>query len=365
MRLITIKQCKPGMKLAKKIFSDEGLILLADGMELTQRLIQRLEASNVNYLYIDDKRTADIDIKPLISDETLQYAVKEIKKNFITMMSTSERGRFDRPFIAQPLKSVMNTILDELLAQKDGMVMLMNMGTIDNYLYQHSLNVCVYTSLLASQSGMSRDEVHNIGLGALLHDVGKTKLKVEVLKKASSLTSEEYEHIKLHTTIGFEMLKNQPNIPLTVAHCALSHHERLNGTGYPRGIKGDEIKTEARWIGIVDSYDAMTTDRIYRSPLLPHDAMERLYAGSGSLYDQEKLALFRDKVVLYPIGIPVKLSNGLCGVVTDYHINYPHRPIVRILTDEEGNHLSQYYEIDMSKKLNVVITQVNDEVINI
>lgn len=364
MRLITIKQCKPGMRLAKRIFSEEGLVLLGERMELTDRLIKRLEQSHIYYLYVEDEFTSDLEVNPLISDETFSYAIKEVKKNFEKMMTSSDRNKFDRPFIAQPLKSVMNNILDELLDNKDGMVMLMNMATVDNYLYQHSLNVCVYTSLLASQNGLSRDQLHHLGLGAMLHDVGKTLLDIDILKKTGSLTGEEYEHIKLHTTYGYQILKEQPNLPLSVAHCAFQHHERIDGSGYPRGIKGDEISEGARWIGIVDSYDAMTTNRIYRSPILPHDAMERLFAGSGTLYDHNLLTVFRDKVVLYPIGISVKLSNGLSGVVVDFHRSYPHRPIVRILKDEEDQILSTPYEIDMSIKLNVMITHVNDEVIS-
>lgn len=365
MRLITIKQCKPGMRLAKKIFSEDGIVLLGERMELTERLIQRLEACHIQYLYIEDERTLDVEIKPLISEETFRFAVKEVKRNFETMLASSERSRMDRPFIAKPMKSIMDAILDELLEQKEGMVMLMNMGTVDNYLYQHSLNVCVYTSLLASQSGLSRDEVYQIGLGALLHDVGKVKVHIDLIKKPGQLTAEEFENIKLHTIYGFNMLKDQPNISLAVAHCALQHHERLDGSGYPRGIKGNEISEPAKWIGIVDSYDAMTTNRVYRSPILPHDAIERLYAGSGTLYDQNKLAVFRDKVVLYPIGLAVRLSNGVSGIVTDFHTNYPHRPIVRVLTDEAGQELKEPYELDMSKKLNVMITQVNDEVISV
>jgi len=365
VRLITIKQCKPGMKLAKKIFSEEGVVLLAENMELTARLIERLEANHVYYLYIEDHRASDIEAKPLLSEETLRFAIKEIKSTFNAMQTTTSRNRYNRPFIAQSLKSVMDNVLDELLAQKDAMIMLMNMGSIDNYLYQHSLNVCVYTCLLTLHSGMSREQIINIGLGALLHDIGKTMIDVEVLKKSNSLSPIEFEEIKLHTTYGFEMLKDQPNLPLAVAHCAFQHHERIDGSGYPRGIKGEHISEDAKWIGIVDSYDAMTTNRIYNTPILPHDAMDRLYAGSGTLYDQKKLAHFRDKVVLYPIGLTVKLSNGTSGIVADYHSKYPHRPIIRVLTDEAGQLLKETYDLDLSKKLNVMITNVNDEVINI
>lgn len=366
MRLLTIKQCKPGMKLAKKIFSEDGIVLLGNEMELTVRLISRLEANNVQYIYIQDPRTDDINNETLISEDTFRVAIKEIRKNFSAMMTpgTAQKA-VTRPFIAKPLKDMMGLIIDDLSTNKDAMIMLMNMGSVDHYLYQHSLNVCVYTTLLGMSHGYSRDEVIHLGLGALLHDIGKTQISVDILKKPDSLSKEEFEEMKLHTTRGFELLKEEPNLPLSVAHCAFQHHERMDGSGYPRGLCGNEIMEYARWIGIVDSYDAMTTSRVYSRPMLPHDAMEHLYAGSGTLYEQWMLAHFRDKVVIYPIGITVKLSSGESGVVVDYNASYPHRPIVRVLTNEAGEDLTIPYEIDMSISLSTMIISVNEDDISI
>ncbi|MNZ80699.1 Cyclic di-GMP phosphodiesterase response regulator RpfG [compost metagenome] len=182
-----------------------------------------------------------------------------------------------------------------------------------------------------------------------------------VLNKPDLLTNEEYDAMKKHTQIGFELLKDEPNMPLLVAHCALQHHERLDGSGYPRGIRGIEIHDYAKWIGVVDSYDAMTTNRIYSAPILPHEAVERLYAGTGTLYEQHMLQLFRDKVAIYPIGISVKLVTGEEGIVADINYSSPHRPIIRVLYNEAGEELKSPYEIDLSKQLNKMIISVNDD----
>jgi len=325
-------------------------------------LIARLEECNVQYVYIQDPRTEDINSETLISEETFRIAVKEIRKNFSLMMEpvSAQKGA-TRPFIAKPLKDMMGLIIDDLSSNKDAMIMLMNMGIVDHYLYQHSLNVCVYTTLLGMSYGYSRDETIHLGLGALLHDIGKTQIDVDILKKPDALTKEEYEQMKLHTNRGFEILKDEPNLPLSVAHCALQHHERLDGSGYPRALRGCDIMEHARWIGIVDSYDAMTTSRVYSSPMLPHLAMERLYAGSGTLYEQWMLAHFRDKVVIYPIGITVMLNSGETAVVVDYDPSYPQRPIVRVLTNEIGEELKVPYEIDLSRELSTMIVKVNDD----
>jgi HD-GYP domain-containing protein (c-di-GMP phosphodiesterase class II) len=254
----------------------------------------------------------------------------------------------------------MTMIIDDLSSHKDAMIMLTNMSVTDNYLYQHSLNVCIYTTMLAMALGYSRDELMTIGLGSLLHDIGKTQIPSGILKKKGDLTDHEFEIIKRHAEFGFQLLKDEPNIPLLAAHCALQHHERLDGSGYPRGIKGNEIHKYARLIGITDSYDAMTTHRAYRSAMLPHQALEILFTGSGTLYEKKMIEMFRDKIAIYPIGVTVRISTGESGVVVDLNATAPMRPIVRILQDADGRELKEPYEIDLSKKLNVMITDVND-----
>lgn len=362
MLLLPISRCRPGMKLAKRIFSEEGVVLLGDGMELNTRLITRLEQCGIQYVYIADSRTEDVMPPSLISDETFRVALKEIRTNFRQMMERpKQRKGVIYPYIAQPFKQMMSMIIDDLSNHKDAMIMLMNMGSVDHYLFQHSLNVCVYTTLLGLSSGYSHDEVMTLGMGAMLHDIGKTQISTNVLKKPGDLSQEEYQIMKQHAFIGYELLKDEPNLPLLVAHCAYQHHERLNGSGYPRGIKGNEIHEYAKWIGLVDSYDAMTTNRVYRAPILPHDAVERLYAGSGTLYEQRMLQFFRDKVAIYPIGISVQLDSGESGVVVDLNLSYPHRPVVRVLYNEAGEELKSPYEVDLSKKLTAMITRVNDE----
>ncbi len=361
MRLLPVSKCLPGMKLAKRIYSEEGIVLLSEQIELTQRLIGRLEQCGIQYVYIEDARTEDIEVPSVIQDETFRIALKEIRTNFRTLMERPKQKKGTTyPYVAQPFKEMMALIIDDLANHKDAMIMLMGMNSVDHYLYQHSLNVCVYTSLLGLSAGYNREETMMLGMGALLHDIGKTQISPDILQKPGQLTFDEFEIMKQHARMGYEMLKDEPNLPWAVAHCALQHHERLDGSGYPRGIRGSEIHEYAKWIGIIDSYDAMTTNRVYKAPMLPHHAVERLYAGSGTLYEQHMLQQFRDKVVIYPIGITVHLQTGESGVVTGLNSGYPHRPIVRVLYNEAGEEIKSPYEIDLSRQLHVMIDSVNE-----
>ncbi len=350
------------MKLAKKIFSDDGIVLLAEGVELTSTLIRRLEECGISFLYIQDPRMSDVEIPQLLSDETQRRAIGEIRNAFREFTEQPGRRKSTTyPYIGRNIRQVIQMIMEDLGRNEDAMIMLMNMQTVDHYLFAHSLNVCVYTTMLGIAMGYNSDQLLTLGLGALLHDIGKTQISMQVLLKPGMLTSYEFDEMKRHTERGFYLLKDEPGIPLLAAHCALQHHERLNGTGYPRGLKGDEIHDYAKLIGIVDSYDAMTSHRVYRKAMLPHQAVEALYSGSGTLYDTAMLKLFRDRVAIYPIGIGVKLNTGHRAVVVDINAACAHRPVVRVLTDEEGRDLGEPFDMDLSKNLTVMVTSIDFE----
>ncbi|MDR6552963.1 HD-GYP domain-containing protein [Paenibacillus qinlingensis] len=365
MLFMPINMCQPGMRLAKNIYNDDGMVLLAVNVELTQRLLDRLFSYGIDYIYIEDARTDDIIQEDIIQDETRSRAVTEIRNTFKKVMEDSnKRGAVNYYNIGRNFRDVMKMIIDDLSAHEGAMVMLNNMNVKDNYLFQHSVNVSIYAIMLGISYGYSREKLETLGLGALLHDIGKTKVPLGILRKPSQLTPEEFQEMKNHTTYGFNLLKDEPNIPLLSAHCALQHHERINGSGYPRGIKGNEINEFARWIGLVDSYDAMTTTRVYRRPLLPHEAMEQLFAGSGTMYDQSQIALFRDKIAIYPLGITVRLNTGEYGIVSKLNMAVPHRPTIRVLQNEAGTVLKEPYEVDLSSKLSILISEIGEIKVN-
>lgn len=359
MRLLPIEFCRPGMKLGKKIYNDEGLVLLSEHVELTQSIIQRLDQLGLKYVYIEDSRTDDVLIPELITERTRRESIQEIRSNFRVLMDKpfSEK-QSAYPSLGKNFRKVITNLIDELSSHEDAMIMLTDIHTTDFYLYRHSLNVCIYTVMMALAKGYNAEELMTISLGALLHDIGKTQVPLEILQKPGNLTVEEYEKIKTHSELGYKILKDEPNIPLLSAHCAYQHHERVDGTGYPRGIKGSEIHEYSRIIGIVDSYDAMTSHRVYRSALMPHQALEILYTGTGTLYEQSLLELFRDRIAIYPIGITVKLNTGEIGVVVGLNTMAPQRPIIRVLYGPDGEELKSMYEIDLSVRLNVIIEAV-------
>ncbi|MEF2968864.1 HD-GYP domain-containing protein [Paenibacillus sp. M1] len=358
MRLIPVSSLQPGMKLGKKIYSEDGVVLLSENAELSEAIIRRLRAHGLDLVYVADPRTDDIVIQDMIEDETRRRALREIRTSFKEMMQPAVKG-IVYPRLGKAFTNLVESIMDDLSSREDAMIMMMNINSMDQYLYRHSLNVCVYTILLGQIHGYSKDDLTLLGLGAMLHDIGKTKLPLELLNKPSRLTDAEFEQIKKHPEIGFRLLKDEPGIPLKSAHCAFQHHERINGTGYPRGLKGEEISEFARWIAITDAYDAMTTHRVYRPAMLPHQALEVLYTGSGEWYEKSKLEVFRDHVAIYPLGMTVTLNTGEKGVVVKIHKDVPHRPVIRILNDPLGAEVKSPFDVDLRNQLSVVITNVD------
>lgn len=359
--MISIQNCKPGMRLARNIYNDEGIVLLGEHVELTETMIRRLEQLGIHRIYIEDPRAEDIVIRENISEETRREALRTIRETFQNYMNEAKQGRmFSNPHLGKDFRRVLDMIIDELKEHEQAMIMLNTIHVSDHYLFQHSLNVSIYAIMLGTALGYTYDQLRVLGLGAMLHDIGKTLVPQEILLKPDKLTEEEMRIMRRHPEDGFRMLKDNPNIPLIAAHCALQHHERLDGSGYPRGMKGDEIHDYAKLLGIVDTFDAMTTHRVYKPAALPHEAVEVLYAGAGRLYDAHMIQLFRDRVAIYPPGTTVELNTGEIGIVVDINTSLPHRPVVRIITDENGQELKEPYEIDMSKKLNIVITKVNE-----
>lgn len=354
MRLVETSLSLSGTYLGKAIFNNKGQILLNEGVQLDARLLQRLIEMNIHYLYIQDRKTEDLELHYPISMKLRRKAITSIQKHFDEFESNRQ---FSNVLVlekaAKSLIRIIREIQAEIKDSQDLLALLSDVYTYDNYIFTHSLNVTMYSLAIGMKLKLREHELETLGLGALLHDVGKVKIPEEILMKPERLTDEEFYQIKKHTVEGFELLRNIPSVTLIAAHCAYQHHERLNGSGYPRGIKGNEIHPFGKIIAVADVFDAVTTNRIYRQAMLPHEGLEILYSGSGTLYDQKTIEVFRQAVAVYPIGITVVLNDGRKGVVSRQNIGLSDRPIVRVL-EENGVEVTPY-EIDLKTILDIMI----------
>lgn len=261
--------------------------------------------------------------------------------------------------VSKQFKGIIREVIREIKRNDELLTLLSEVYVLDHYIFTHSLNVTFYSLAIGLELNLTQKELELLGLGALFHDVGKVKVSDEVLLKPGKLTEEEYEEIKKHAEYGFRILKEVHSIPLIVAHCAYQHHERLNGSGYPRGLQDKEIHFYGKIIAVADVFDEVTSNRIYKKAMLPHEGVEILYSGSGTMFDQKIVEAFRKSVAVYPIGITVILSDKRAGIVTKQNKGIGDRPIVLII-EETGVEIAEPYELNLMNQLSVTIIGCND-----
>ncbi|WP_226666377.1 HD-GYP domain-containing protein [Metabacillus litoralis] len=359
MRLVRLNQCQSGIKLGQSIYSENGKILLSKGTELTNSFIKRLQNLNIYTVYIEDKDSEGIDIVESIPAKLLNEATNGITEGLNTIVEVntikpSLQGMIKTEKAVVNFQKIFKEILTCLTDNPTVLNLLATTKIHENHVYTHSLNVTIYACQLAIENGLPQKQIEEIGLGALLHDLGKIFVSPEVLNKPGRLTRDEFEEMKSHSELGFDILRKVHDVPLVVAHCALQHHERLDGAGYPRGLTEDKIHPYAKILSVADVFDAVTSHRVYRPAMLPHQGMELLYSGSGTQFDLQQLKMFKNCIAIYPQGLTVKLNDGRVGIVTKYNFHSVGRPEIRIINDEEGQKVTPY-EIDLSQKGNLTL----------
>ena len=361
MRLISTKVLQTGMVIGRTIWNEAGRPLLQKGVKVSGHIIQRLQQLNIQYVYIDDKISTNIEIEEAIPRAVRQHAVDQITSSFNKLKNL--KGKDVTYCLDQQTKhfsAIIDDLFDNIMNNKEILTVLSDAFLYDNYIYTHSLQVAVYSIAIAKEMHYNAAEIRQIGIGAILHDVGKIMIPQEILKKPDRFTNEEYELMKLHTKYGFDLLRNLHTISLLSAHCAFQHHERLDGSGYPRGLLDFEIHPYAKIIAVADVFDAVTSTRVYRKKMLPSRGMDIIKEGSGTLYDEKVVNAFRRCVAYYPNGTCLLLSDGRRGIVCKQNREYTERPWVRIF-EENGEMLKATYEILLAEQLDISVEKVEVE----
>lgn len=355
MRVVSTNNCEVGMKLAKPVYDKDNRMLLNTGHPLSEAVIERLVLIGIPYLYIvssaiDNKVTA---AEPLVTHKL--NAVRKMENLFNDIKNGNHKSyQLTHGEMIREFNMVFERLLQEIKQKEELLSLLTHIHNNDEYVFEHSLNVTLYSLAIAKKLNMNDKDLYLIGLGAMLHDIGKTFVPSEILNKAGKLTEEEFIEVQKHTEYGFEFLKKEPTIPLLVAHCAYQHHERLDGTGYPRKLKEAEIHPFAKIIAVADVFDALTSNRCYRKAMLPHKALEILYEGRYSQFDSKILEAFKHSIALYPVGLKIQLSTGEIGTVINYNPFEPQHPNIKIVKNAKGEEIEPY-EIKLSEHPSLAI----------
>lgn len=245
-------------------------------------------------------------------------------------------------------KATVNDCVKSVIRHPDALVWMSKMRDENEYTAEHCLNVCILAVAFGRQLGMGQEELQDLGMCGLLHDVGKMKVPPEVLDKPGALTTEEMRIMMAHTLHGRNLLLSTEGIFSGAVDVALSHHERIDGLGYPRQLPGTSISRYSKIIAIVDAYDAMTADRCYQSARTSTEAMKIIYKERGRHFDEQLALKFLQTVGLYPVGSIVELNSGCIGLVIETNPRFRHLPRIVLLRDKDKKPFEKEQIVDLA-----------------
>ncbi len=327
------------------------------------------------YVYIDveqskveDKTTIDVGSKKRSDDEEKEFLTKvrprkyKLKSQLDEELKTAKESHAvlnsavkdvirdisnNQKLHLPTLRKAINPMVDSIIRNPDAFSWLTRMKTKDDYIYNHSVSTSVWSVAFGRHLGLPKKDLYSLAIGGLLLDVGKTRLPEKLIKNCAQYNQYEFKLVKQHVEYSVDIVKSIHGIDSDVVEMVATHHERHNGSGYPQGLSGNMIPIFGKIAGIVDSYDAIITERPFASPISPHDAVKQLYEWRGVDFQSELVEQFIQVVGIYPVGTIIELSDGRVGVVVAQHRVWRLRPKVMLLLDKNKKQLSSFDVIDM------------------
>lgn len=259
-------------------------------------------------------------------------------------------ARLGRSLDIPGARDTVAALVQSILRNPDALVWLNELKNQDAYTALHSMRVCVLALAFGRHLELSEADMHVLGMGALLHDIGKTKVPLDILNKPGSLTPQEFELMKSHVPLGVEILERSPGIPSAAIEVAKWHHERFDGSGYAFGLRGAQIGLFGQIGAIVDTYDAITSDRCYHRGMSAHDALRKMYEWRKKDFHDRLVEQFIQCMGVYPIGSVVEMNTGGIGVVISANRLRRLRPRVALVLDAQKQPLPSARIIDLMQE---------------
>ncbi len=384
---VRLDEINPGMVLAESVQDpDSGDVLLPNETELTQENIEGLKRREVFRVYVSEKsydenqdssgeiegvEFSEDELERLAEDvlEDHQEAEKEREKqrrefyretiNYTRYLF--EDVRAERGIDTQKLRDQVEKIIKMLSKQQEETVKMTRIRNDAGYILNHTLNMTLLSVHLGRELDFSRRELLELGVGCMLHDIGMTAVPDRLLEKEGALTDKEFEVIQSHPLYKEELLEATEDLSYFARSVVLQHHERVDGSGYPEGLKNGEISKYARVAAVADSYEAMVSPRVYRDRKTSYEAMQIIIQDAGNKYWEEAVRSFYQSMAIYPIGSVVQLNTGEIGVVHQV-TGAPTRPRIKIIVNDEGEQPEPVPYVNMVENKDYFIEEVLNEV---
>lgn len=328
MKYQTLEKCI-GCRLGSNVMSENNTLILAKGTVITEHYVERLRQFGIFCLCIEDKFSDGIDITQPVSEKTLAESHEAVAEYDV-----------DKTF------SAAHHLVDELIANAD---ILENgyhiLRAYDENTCTHSVSVAVNALTMGITLGLNIVRLNNLGAGGMMHDIGKSRIPIEILNKSGELNDEERLMMQNHPQYGYDILSTDILIPSAVRAIVLQHHENWDGTGYPKHTKEHEIYALASIIHICDVYDALVSKRAYKKAFSYKDTIEYMKSQSGTMFNPYYLKYFLSCVPVYHTGTIVRLNDDREAVIVKNHKNNMMRPTIRIADDMTDTDLRDHHDL--------------------
>ncbi len=281
--------------------------------------------------------------------QEVKVAAKTYKRSKTLIKGVLDRIMLGEDFEIANVREHVKECVQSIVRNENAMLMMTLIKQKDDYTAEHCLNVGILSIAFAKFLGFDTEQLEDIGVAGMLHDIGKVKVPLNILNKPGRLTDEEMAIMKSHAQLGYDLLLNKRDVTPTAIDVAYTHHERLGGQGYPRGLKEEQISLHSRIVSIVDTFDAITSERCYDDSRGIMDAYKILMEGRDTHYDAKLVTKFIEWRGIYPPGSIVEMDNGEVGIVLATNPKFKLRPKVLMVLDELKQARRAERIIDMSK----------------
>lgn len=357
MRLVPIECVKPNTVIGKTLYDIDGRILVRSGVILSQGIISKIKDIHILSIYIIDEYSSE-EIEDIIKPELRQKAILTIKEAFSNISKLTVADKFSKKesVYFDNIENMAEDLIENVLNNKSVLLSLVDIRSMDNYIYSHSVNVAVISLVLGMALKLPQKQLQYLCTGALLHDIGKSFISKEILMKEEELTLEEISILQQHSNLGYKYLSDSYSLSTNSKIIALQHHERADGLGYPNGLISDQINTLSKIVSIANAYDELSTGRPNTKAMFPSDVLEYLMSNAGKMFDYDIVNMFCKIVIPFCKGTLVDLSNGDIAVVEETLPNFPLRPIVKILKSSKTDTINK--KINLIDEISIVITGI-------
>jgi HD-GYP domain-containing protein (c-di-GMP phosphodiesterase class II) len=294
---------------------------------------------------VEEKR----ELAPAPMGIEIERAAKICFQSKQAVISMFEEARMGKSVDTGGARQLVEEISDSVARNPGALISLARLKTVDDYTYMHSVAVCAMMVGLAKQLGLDEEQTRLAGMAGLMHDLGKALMPMEVLNKPGKLTEAEFNIIKTHPVEGHRMLLAGHDVSPMVLDVCLHHHEKTDGSGYPKGLKTDQISLFAKMGAVCDVYDAITSNRPYKSGWDPAESLRKMAEWANGHFDVKVFQAFVKSLGIYPIGSLVKLTSGRLGVVVEQTGKSLTTPTVKVFFSTKSNMRIVPEVIDLSQ----------------